>query len=53
LWGKIVITLDIEICVIGKHGTKKGVMGKVVGGSDMGFAKFCGLSECLSVFLLL
>jgi hypothetical protein len=49
------IKLHIEIWVIGKRGTKKGVTPKgwVDGGRVTGAAGFCGPCACLGIFLLL
>jgi hypothetical protein len=50
----MVIRLDIDICVIGKGGTKKGEWEKgwVSGGRGIVAAGFCGPFVCLGIFLL-
>jgi hypothetical protein len=51
----VVIRLNIQIFVIGKGGTKKGMWEKrwVGGGRIMGSAGFCGPSVCFIVVLFL
>jgi hypothetical protein len=52
--GVMVIKLDIEICVIGKSGTKKGKEKEwMVRRRGMVAVRFCGTCVCLGEFLLL